>query len=451
MTARRVRLLAFLTLAASGGILRGAERTLLSFPVRLEDVKVSEAEAVTLDLPAVLGRAGRDNLDLRIARSDADAAEGERQRAAGRWWPDLGVGALARHTDGTVQGTFGELGRTVFGTALLNAIVRWDLNPGATFYRSRAARSEAGAAQASVEVTQQRSLLAAATRYIELAGAVVFVTVARQTHGDALEFLRLTTTLEQKGLGPGVDVQLARAEAARREEALAVTQRTFRVASARLAASLNLDPAVLILPAEATIDPVDLPEREEVGALVARALAGRPEVQAAGREVAAAESRVAALRWEAYGPGVTVEAQQGYLGTDFDDVFERSIYGAQIGWTFRPDQIGAVRAARARLQAARLDQERVSERIRAEVVLALEEVELSRRRQGIARRMLEAGEEALHISQVRFARGLGNSLEVLRAQDSVAAARAEAVTALVEARRSLFELRQALGERIDVP
>lgn len=438
-----------LAVAAAAPTITGPdpERLAIALPVR--DLRAEFPDAAIFDLKDVLARVAPGNLDTRIARSVVDAAWAERRSAVAAWWPDLTVGALSRHTDGMLQGTFGDLGEATFETALLGAIVRWNLNPGEIHHRGRAALEAASAAEAGADGVLERARAQAAARYIELAGAVALVGLARQTRDDAAEFLRLTRALEEKGIAPGVDVQRARAEAARREDSVATAERVYRVASARLAETLDLDPAVPILPAEASLGPVDLPPPEDPEDLVALALAGRPEVRAAGREVAAAEARLAALRWGAFGPDVTLEVQQSALGLTFSDTGAQSIYTARLGVTLRPDQAGELRAARARLEAARLREARARLGVRTEVVEAREAVVLSHRRLGPAREALEAAGQALRISQVRFASGLGSALEILQAQDAVAAARVTAAAVLVEAGRSVTDLRRAVGIPIE--
>ncbi len=407
--------------------------------------------ALTLDLRAVLERAGRANLDLRIAESRAEEEEGERRSAALRFWPSLGAGVLSRHTDGTLQGTFGDIGRSSFDTALASVILRWDLNPMATHLRFRAVGGEARAARADAEATRSGSQLEAAREYLELLGAAALVTVARKTQDDAANFLKITRALEEKGLGPGVDVARARSELAVRQQSLALAEQAFRVASARLAETLDMDPAAIILPEDTAIAVPALPETEAIDVHLARALADRPEVKAAAEEVASARARLASLRWETYGPSLALEAQEGLLGTSFPDARGQSIYGARLGWTFNAFQIGAVQAALSRLTTARLGEARMKQRIRTEVVTARESVELTRRRLDPAREALEAAEQALGISQVRFTGGLGSALEVLQAQDAVAATRAEAVRVLVEAHQAIYELRRAVGASLDAP
>ncbi len=423
----------------------------LQVEVDLADVGGKGTGAVTLDLPAVLERAGRQNLDVRISEAVSAEAEGERQSARAAWWPDLTLGALTRHTDGTLQGTFGDFGTTVFSTALANAILRWDLNPGATHFRRVATREQAAGAQANVLATRLQVQETAAARYLELVGAAALATVARHTRDDASEFLKLTRVLEEKGLGLGADVQRARAELARREGALALARRAFRIASARLAEALDLDPAATILPADETIMAPELPAVDDVSELLTRALASRQEMIAATREVGANESRLSALRWQAYGPNVALEAQQGYIGPTLPETSEQSFYCARVGWTIRPSDVGAQHAARARLERARLEQERTRLRIAAEVVEGREAVTLAGSRLLPAREALEAAEQALHFSQVRFGGGIGNALEVLQAQDAVAAARAEAVSVLVEAHEAVYRLRRVLGMPLDIP
>jgi outer membrane protein TolC len=151
------------------------------------------------------------------------------------------------------------------------------------------------------------------------------------------------------------------------------------------------------------------------------------------------------LRWAAYGFDLSVGLQEGVVGRTFADTGERTIYGAQIGWTFRPSQVGEIRATGARLEASRVEELKTRQRIRREVVTAREELEVARQNLGFAGEALGAAERALQLSRVRFSGGLGGALDVLEAQEALAAARVRAVAVLVDAHRAVFEMQRALG------
>lgn len=420
-------------------------------PLRVADLAAPATERLTIDLAGAVERAGRDNLALRLSAARAAEAEGERASARAYPWPEVGVGALARHTDGRLQGTFGDLGTATFDTALANAIVRWDLNPGAAHFRNRAAGRSVEASRSGVAVAREQAGHDAATQYLELVGAAALASVARETRDEARTFLRMAEVLEEKGLGPGADVQRARAEVARRTQALTAAEEAFRLASARLAETLAVDPATWVIPTDDAIREPELPGTKGADALATRALTARPEARRAEEELEAARAAVEVLHWETWGPGLTLEAQRGTLGRGFSDTAGQSILGARLAWTFRPSEIGAVHAARARLDAARVNVETTHLRIRTEVVAAREKLEAARKRLPSAREALDASERALHISQTRFTGGLGNALEVLQAQEALAGARAEAVEILVEAHESIYDLRRALGEPLGAP
>src|SRR2546428_11553772 len=131
--------------------------------------------------------------------------------------------------------------------------------------------------------------------------------------------------------------------------------------------------------------------------LQTRPVTTREEGVAAAGESAAKESRLSALRWQAYGPNIALEAQQGYIGPTLPETSGQSFYSARVGWTIRPSDFGALRAARARLERARLELERARLRIRAEVVEAGEAVALSGSLLRPARGALEAAGEALRL------------------------------------------------------
>ena len=131
-------------LLVSSGSLGAAEPPTLRIAVRPAELVAPGGEMRTLDLQTVLDLAARENLDSRFSVAVAEAAEGEREASDARWWPTFTVSALARHTDGTVQGTVGDIETTVFSTALASAILRWELNPAATHLGRRSCSRRVG-------------------------------------------------------------------------------------------------------------------------------------------------------------------------------------------------------------------------------------------------------------------------------------------------------------------
>ncbi len=440
-----------LVLVSLSSLLEGAsdlephQNTPLTISIHVGDFPNLGSSPLTMDLLEVLERADTQNLSLRASQNATQVADAGLDAATYRWWPSISVGVLRSHTDGTLQGTFGDIGTSSFGTAIANAIVRWDLNPGQTHFQVQRAEREAAATHAGAEAARQETHLLAARLYLELVGTAALATVARQTQDDAEEFLNITVTLEENGLGPDVDVQRARTQLARRRQVLAAAYAAFRIASARLAEALNLKPDTTIVPRQEEIRAPGLPAPESQDSLIAQAILNRPETREAAENIAAAEAALSGFRWAAYGLDVAVGLQEGAVGQTFNDTGERTIYGAQIEWTFRPSQIGELRAVSARLEAFRIEEEKTRQRICREVVAAREGIELARQNLDYTGEALEAAERALKLSQLRFSGGLGSSLEFLDAQEALATVRINAVTVLVDAHRAVFELQRALG------
>jgi outer membrane protein TolC len=137
--------------------------------------------------------------------------------------------------------------------------------------------------------------------------------------------------------------------------------------------------------------------------------------------------------------------EESAIGRSFD-LGNRQIYGGFIGWTFSPTVIGEIQVARARLDQAKIQAERVFEVVKAEVIRARETVLTAQEQIEAAHRGVQAAEASLELSQVRFEGGVGLTLEVLEAQEALTTARTALVSAIEQYNRAQFGLLRAIGE-----
>ena len=362
-----------------------------------------------IDLPTVLRLAGAQNLDVQIAQAKLAEARANSQSAVAQFFPWLAPGITYRQHDDKIQDVAGNLldvhkYSTAPGVAL-NAQV--DL--GDALYKSLAAKQVAQAAAHGVEAQRQDAVLAAAQNYFELALAQGTVTVARESVAISNEYERQLTNAVEAGLAFKGDALRVRVQFERSQLALRQALEQQRVAAARLAQVLRLDPAVELVAQDSELVPLALiATNTALHSLVSQALAARPELKQSDSLVAAARD---SKNGAAYGPLIpTLGAQLffGELDGGRDGIVDRS--GAQqdyfvgASWRIGPGGLfdfTRINSASARLKLASLGVDKLRDETTRQVVEAFTRWQSLADQVQDAKRVLAAAEEGLQIAQQR--------------------------------------------------
>ena len=302
----------------------------------------------------------------------------------------------------------------------------------------RAARADADAAQAALEVVQVTVAAETARAYADACSANARIAVTERTIGLQQETADLTQRLLDLGRGTGLDT-------ARADSALQSTRATLPPLRAqRDAALFRLSTLTGVTPAEASqaardcARPPQLTQPVPIGdgaALLAR----RPDVRRAERELAGAAARVNVAVASLY-PTIQLGGSLGATALDAadlgDDTAFRFNVGPLISWSF--PNIAATRARIAQAEAgtdialANFDQTVLVALQETETALSAYANELDRRAALTTARNRAADAERL--SRLRFDAGADSFLTLLDAQRTLA--QADAALAASEAQVS---------------
>jgi outer membrane protein TolC len=258
-------------------------------------------ETQTIDLAAALRLAGISNPQILIARQRVLETVALRQYAAAQILPTLQIGTSYDQHIGPLQQSTGNIltvsrsslyvgagaSAVAAGTVSIPGVV-WNLNVSDTIFTILMRRQLVEQARLASRATENEMLGRVAHAYLELLRAEGERSVAALVRNDARQVVNLTGTYAKAGVGRKADLDRAETEFARAEANLREAEGRVLIASAQLAALLNLDPSVRLHPVEATVvpepcvpDPIPLPE------LLTIAIMNRPELgerQAAIRE-----------------------------------------------------------------------------------------------------------------------------------------------------------------------
>lgn len=418
-----------------------------SAPLEPVELRLIGKERLPIDLPTALRLATASNLEIAEARAQVLEAKGNSSAADGHLIPGVSLFFRYGRTDGTLQGTFGDLGTATFNTLNPGLVASYSLNPGEAIFNTLAAHRIVDATRANESVVTQDVLLKVAEEYYDLVEAQARVKVAEKAVSDSKTLLHIAEVLKKEGISPGAEVVRAQTKIASDEQALIRAQNEFREASINLALTLKLDSSVTLFPQDKEIKQITLVNPEiRLDELINAAFEKHPELRRAGKEIKASEAEKSGAWLNALGPQVLLEAQVSGIGRDFGNIGEREIYQALVGVRISASSYGQIKAASARLGRAQVLEERTREQIRARVIKAHDEV-LSGKEEIIpAQKEVEAAEGSLKLSQVRFKRGLGLAVEVIQAEDALASARLNYIKAIVDYNKAQTRLLNALGE-----
>lgn len=408
------------------------------------------AEPITLTIVQAVQRALEHNLGLILAEQSTDAASGRRLDALSRLLPNLhGSVTEARRT--TNLEAFGfPLGPdfprkvgpyNVFDARLFVSQTVFDAkamnDSSAAAHRLEAAKHDYRGARSIVMLASANAYLEALASQARSAAAAAQLASAQAIHQQALD-------LRQGGIVAGIDVVSAEARVA------SIRQRA--TASANDAQKAKLQLARLIgLPIGQELTLVDnIPAVPDVALTLQQAVdeayTKRSDYLSAVEQVRAAEAAQRAASAERL-PTVRVTADYGAIGLTPSTSFPTyNIMGAVDVPIFdgNREKAKAVEAT-AELKRRKAELEDLKATVYYDVRTAFLDVEAQRQQLEAAARGQQLADQQLQQSRDRFAAGVSNNIEVIQAQEAVAIASEQAISAQYGLSIARALLAEALG------
>jgi outer membrane protein TolC len=456
----------------------------------LEEVKLPAAPTTILaaqknpiDLASALQLAGVQNAEILLAREQVTEAIALRQLAAAQFLPTLNAGTNVDTHSGPLQRAAGQiievnrgamflgLGAAAVGagTVMIPGIL-WNGNLSQTYFNALMARQVVRVREFNSLAVRNDVLLRVANGYLELLRAEGRLAIAETNRKDAAELARLTGNWTIYHFGRQSDFDRTKTVLAERDRELLDAENGVLSASARLAALLDLDPAVRlqaidgwVVPAPIVPDPIPLSE------LIAIALAQRPELQERRAAILAAMLELRSARLLPFSPNLLVGYSAGTFGggsnlasegilqangsilqqSRFGNFDDRQDFDAVLFWTLHNLGVGnvaLVRLARSNLRQDQLRQIEVLDRVRTEVATAY-----ARAHARFAQ--IETGERALTTSELAYKEDLdrtknrfGLLIETVDSLRLLHRSRYAYLDAIVDYNQAQFALYVALGQ-----
>lgn len=417
---------------------------------------LSQVAVGKIDLPTALRLAGADNLDVQLAREKVVEAQAAHESTRERFFPWVSPAiTFQRHRDNaqTVNGPIIDADKQSLAMGVMLAA---QIDLGETYYQNLAVKQLVRASESTLAARRRETVFVAASAYFELARARAAVAAAVEASRVANNYADQISAAADAGVAFKGDAFRVAAAHERSELLVRQLREAQRLAAARLAQLLHLDPAVELVPADDTLVPLTLvAPGGELGPLIAHALANRPELDSAQAHLEAAR---ATLRGVTYGPLVPKIGIQGGLGglgggpgsAPLDRDFGRTEdYTVGLSWRVGPGGLfdrSRKRSAQAGTRIGTLEFEKLTEEIRRQIVEQHAHLQSLSEQLTFSRRALEAAEETARLSRQRRESGVGAVLEDLQAEDELARARRDYFATTAEFNKAQYALRYVDGD-----
>lgn len=392
------------------------------------------AEPLTLTIVDAVTRALAHNLGVLLAEQQTSSASGDRWIALSKLLPNLSA-SLTEARRKTNLEAFGfplgpEFPRVVGPYNVFDArvFVSQSIFDADAMNEKNAASHRLAAAQHNYKGARSIVLLASANTYLEALAAQARSAAAEAQLASSQAIHQQAIDLKQGGIIAGIDVV--------RAEVRMSTDRQRATAAANDAQKMKLQLARLIgLPIGQEFSLVDnIPVIEEGNLTLQQALdqayASRPDYQAAIEEVKAAESsRKAAIGDHL--PSVRVVADYGAIGlTPGTALPTFNLMGAVDVPIFEGGkQKGRLIQANAELQRRTAVLEDLKASVYYDVRTAFLDLEATKQQLEASTRGRELANQSLQQSRDRFAAGVASNIEVVQAQEAVAVATEQFISA----------------------
>jgi outer membrane protein TolC len=429
----------------------------------------------------VARRALETSFDVRARSAELEAAAADADRARLAYLPDLTVAAsYSRLSDpgdvslGSVVVAPGQpTGAVATGAQLFNVpltlhtllnqyLIEANVFVPVSDYFLRIAPARHAAAQlvlaATSNVSTARSRVATDARiaFYRWVRAKLSIAVAEQALRNAEAHLADARTAVGVGSATNADVLRVESQVARSEQDLVDARSLESLTAEQLRTAIHEEPSAPLAIGE------DIRTALSTDSSGPKAIRFRELLEEAGRN----RPELTALRANAAAFAETARAERaGYLPRF--ELFASAIYANPNPRTFPPEDefrgswqtggrlswaLSDIPAARDRADAASARGEAVSEehallldRIRVEVLGALQAVDDSAVALLTTRRSLVASEESYRVRRLQFQRGRATSVELLDAETELTRARLETLNAQVETRVARARLNYAIG------
>jgi len=411
------------------------------------------AQAYGIDLPTALRLAHAQNLDVEIARQRLAEAKADHASAMWQFLPWIAPGAAFRRHEDRTQAVDGALLDADKQSIALGATLTAQVDLGDALFRTLSTKQLVSAASSGVGAQEQDSTLAAAQGYFDLLRAKVLTDVVGDALKTSQEYERQIHAAVDAGVAFKGDELRVQTQTERYRVSLSQALEQKRIAAARLAQVLHLDPLVELVPQDNELVPLALVQTgADVQSLLQQAMDARPELKQNQALVAAARDARNGAMYGPLIPSLGVQAFLGELGggvgSATGDYGGSRDYYVGLNWRIGPGGLldfNRIHASEARLSIAQLKATKTSDDIARQVLESHTHLRSLGDQMVASRGMLSSATETLRLTRQRKQVGVGLVLEDIQAQQELVRARADYSSLIAEFNKAQYVLSKVLG------
>ena len=426
-------------------------RVLLAIIVFMGCVAAAAAQQpnpLRLRLQDAIGLALKNNLSVRVGGARVTEAEGTRERQFATLLPHASGNSLANDQNRNLA----ILGVSVPGIpTVVGPFSYYDFRLSASetvinrqaYHNWKASRDEEQATKLDYQDARDLVIRQAAGLYLDAESALAEVQAAesRVTTSEALE--KLAKDQHDQGLATAVDVVRSQVQLARDRQNLLVNQDNYQTSLLSLARFLGIQPGTPLELAEQLefkhVEPLDLDQA------VRAALEARADYRslASQRESLVEQQKASHAR---YYPTLSLNGDYGPQGRNFGTMPGIGEIQATLSVTlFDRDRNGEQKQLASRLEQVNDQIEDLERGIGEEIRKAALDLDSTEQQVTVTQAALDLAQQELKLAEDRFRNGVTDNIEVITAQDTLAAAQDDRITALARHADALAALARALG------
>lgn len=440
-----------------------------SLPKRIEDVPApldvaapepNRRDPYPIDLPTALQLALGQNPQVAFAQERVAAATARLDAARVQWLPNLYIAPSWTRHDGRIQDTRGEVIDVSRSALFSGGGARLQVATAEAYFAPLAARQVRAARMAGSLATNNDTLRDVSLAYWTLVNARGRQVILRETEANTHLLDELAQAyLRAEKLKPA-DADRVRAQLLARRQETELTMPHVRIASARLARWIRLDPFVELVPADEQAVPVEYFSESLANVdLATTALSNRPELAEQRAFVGAAIAKLREARFGPILPSLVIDVSAGGFGGGPNGFFGgfdgRSDVAAAAVWEF--ENLGLGDRARIRERAAEVRQAEmrtlaVMDQVVTDAAEAAAQVAARRRQLDLARQAVAAATNSYERNLALFTDSgieLILPLEVLQSITAMNDARLAYLEAVIEYNKAQVQLHWAIGSPIN--
>ena len=407
------------------------------------------AEPLVLSLKDALDRGLKQNLGAVLASYQVVGARGERWRELSTLLPNSTVhlsenaSQIDKATLGIrfpqIPNVIGPFGYVDLRASLDQTFFDWSL-----INRVRSAGASLQAAKLSYADARDMVVLAVGNIYLQTVAGASRVDTAVAQLATAQALYDLAHDQFKAGLSPAIDVLRAQVELETRRQQLIVARNDYEKEKLLLGRVIGLPPGQQVsLSDKALYEPM---QEWTLDQALDRAYATRPDFLSARSFLRAAQLARRAAGAE-YLPSIGFSGDYGAAGITPGN--SHGVYDASVRLTvpvFQGNRVhGDVLVAQAAYDQARARLDNLRGQVDYDVRAAFLDLQATKDRVAVARTNVTLANQTLLQSRDRFRAGVTNNVEVVQAQDAVAAANESLISSLYAYDLSKIELARAVG------